>query len=83
MTPDDNRSSEVHVCWFENSGLSFGNGYMILVYRLGILITEVRSMQRSGTELTRSQIQPSKPKQEITKITKSQNTKRTYGQPKR
>ena len=40
-------------------------------------------MQRSGTEAIRTQIQPSKPKWEITKIsnTSSQNTKRTYGQP--
>ena len=39
-------------------------------------------MQRSGTDANRTQIQPSKPKREITKITNSQNTKRrTYGQP--
>ena len=38
-------------------------------------------MQRSGNEAIRTQIQPSKPKREITKITNSQNTKRTYGQP--
>ena len=38
-------------------------------------------MQRSGTEAIRTQIQPSKPKREITNITNSQNTKRTYGQP--
>ena len=37
-------------------------------------------MQRSGTEAIRTQIQSSKPKQEITKITNSQNTKRTYYQ---
>ena len=34
-------------------------------------------MQRFVTEATRTQIQ----KREITKITNSQNTKRTYGQP--
>ena len=38
-------------------------------------------MQRSGTEEIRTQSQPSKPKREITKITNSQNTKRTYSQP--
>ena len=38
-------------------------------------------MQRSGTEAIRTQIQPSKPKREITNITNSQNTRRTYGQP--
>ena len=38
-------------------------------------------MQRSGTETIRTEIQPSKPKREITKITNSQNTKITYGQP--
>ena len=42
---------------------------------------KVKSMQRSGTEAIRIQIQPSKPKREITNITNSQNTKRTYGQP--
>ena len=38
-------------------------------------------MQRSGAEAIRAQIQPSKPKREITHITNSQRTKRTYGQP--
>ena len=42
---------------------------------------EVKSMQRSGTEAIRSQIQPSKPKREITSITNGQNKKRKYGQP--
>ena len=42
---------------------------------------KVKSMQRSGTEAIRTQIQPSKTKREITKITNSQNIKRTYGQP--
>ena len=36
-------------------------------------------MQRSGTEAIRTQIQSSKLKREITKITNSQNIKRTYG----
>ena len=40
-------------------------------------------MQRSGNEAFRTQIQPSKPKREITNITNSQNTKRTHGQPSR
>ena len=44
-------------------------------------LVKVKSMQRSGTEAIRTQIQPSKPKREITNITKSQNIKRTYGQP--
>ena len=43
--------------------------------------TEVKSMQRSGTEAIRTQTQPSKPEREITNITNNQNTKRTYGQP--
>ena len=38
-------------------------------------------MQRPGTEAIRTQIKPPKPKREITKITNSQNTKRTYSQP--
>ena len=38
-------------------------------------------MQSPGIEAVRTQIQPSKPKREILKITNSQNTKRTYGQP--
>ena len=42
---------------------------------------EVKSMQRSGTEAIRTQLQLLKPKREITNITNSQNTKRTYGQP--
>ena len=36
-------------------------------------------MQRQVTEAIIPQIQPSKPKREITKLTNSQNTKRTYG----
>ena len=39
---------------------------------------KVKRMQRSGTEAVRTKLQPSKPKR---KITNSQNTKRTYGQP--
>ena len=38
-------------------------------------------MQRPGTEAISTQIQPSKPKREITKITNSQKTKRTYSKP--
>ena len=38
---------------------------------------EIKSMQRSGTEEIRTEIQPSIPKWEITKITNSQNAKRT------
>ena len=44
-------------------------------------VCKVKSKQRSGTEAIRTQIQPLKPKREINKITNSQNTKRTYGQP--
>ena len=44
-------------------------------------IKKVKSMHRSGTEAIRAQTQPSKPKRKITKITNSQNTNRTYGQP--
>ena len=35
----------------------------------------VKSMQRSGTEAIRTQIQPFKPKREINNITYSQNTR--------
>ena len=42
---------------------------------------KVKRLQRPGTEAIRTQIQPSKPEREITKITNSKNTKRTYGQP--
>ena len=45
------------------------------------MTNKVKCMQESGTETIRIQIQPSKPKREITKITNSQTTKRTYGQP--
>ena len=44
-------------------------------------MVKVKSMQILGTEAIRTQIQPSKPKREITKITNSQNTNRTYGLP--
>ena len=43
-------------------------------------IVKVKSMQRSGTEATRTPIKPSKPTHEITN-TNSQNKKITYGQP--
>ena len=46
-----------------------------------VSMVEVRSMQRSGIEAIRTQIQPSKPKRETTKTTNSRNTKRRYGQP--
>ena len=42
---------------------------------------KVKSMQRSGTVAIRTQIQPLKPKRELTNVANSQNTKRTYGQP--
>ena len=45
------------------------------------MILKVEIMQGSGTEAIRNQIKPSKPRREITKITNSQNTKRTYGPP--
>ena len=38
-------------------------------------------MQVSGNEEIRIQLQPSKPKREITNITNSENSKKTYGQP--
>ena len=47
------------------------------------MILKVKNMQRSGTEAIRNQIQPSKPKREITKITNSQNTKSEQLYPKR
>ena len=39
-------------------------------------------MQRQGTEAIGNQIQPSKPKREITKITNRQNKNRSYGKPR-
>ena len=39
-------------------------------------ILKVKQMQKSGTEAIRTQLQPSKSKREITKITNSQNTKK-------
>ena len=56
--------------WFTKSVNTLSQKYLI-----------VKSMQRSGTEAIGTQIQPSKPKREINKITNSQNKKRTYGQP--
>ena len=43
-------------------------------------ISNVTSIQRPGTEAVRTQIQPSKLKRKITKITISQNKKSTNGQ---
>ena len=63
---------------WEEKGAIFQPG---LLKDLKVHITIVKSMQRSGTEAIRTQIQPSKPKREITYITNSQNTKRPYGQP--
>ena len=42
------------------------------------IFLKVKCMQRPGTEAIKTQIQPSKPKREITKITNIQNTKGTY-----
>ena len=47
----------------------------------GCVHIKLKSMQRSGTDAIRTQLQSSNPKREITNITNSQNTKRTYGQP--
>ena len=58
--------------------------YTILVPRIkkfGADKTIVKYMQRLVTEAIRTQIKPTKPKREVTNITNSQNTKRTYGQP--
>ena len=51
------------------------------VQHQGLKPYKVKSMQRSGTEAIRTQLQPSKPKREITNITNSQNTNITYDQP--
>ena len=45
-----------------------------------VIAIKVKRMQRSGTEAIRTQFHPLKPKWEITNITSSLNTKRTYGQ---
>ena len=59
--------------------------FLIFAYIFAFTVKEnevkVKSMQRSGTEAITTQIQPSKQKCEITNMTYSQNTKRTYGQP--
>ena len=47
-----------------------------------MMLLKVKSMQISETEAIRTHIQPSKQKREITNITNSQYTKRTYGQPR-
>ena len=54
---------------------------LTLTFELYVDRMEVKSMQRPGTEAIITKIQPSQPKREITKITSSQNTKKTYGQP--
>ena len=68
--------SHLHIC---NSWV-FTFCYSSLRHQVMGMI-KVRSMQRLGTEAIRTQLQPSKPKREITNITNSQNTKKTYGQP--
>ena len=45
--------------------------YSRLIYYQGCPTIEVKSMQRSGTEAIRTQLQPSKPKREISDITNS------------
>ena len=57
--------------------------YLIInsAHQISITTVTVKCMQRSGTEAIRIQLQPSKPKREITNITNIQNTKITYGQP--
>ena len=50
-----------------------------LVCCLLYLNEKVKRMQRLGTEAIRTQIQPSKPKGEITNVTNGQNTKRANG----
>ena len=54
-------------------------GYCRIVIKLADM--KEKSMQISGTESIRTQLQPSKLKRKKTKTTNSQNTKRTYGQP--
>ena len=56
---------------------------MRLLYKLDFygIRNSKKDAKTRGTEAIRTQIQPLKPKREITKITNSQNTKRTYGQP--
>ena len=56
--------------------LMLRSGVKIFIH---VHLLKVKSMQRSGTETIKTQIQPSKPKREITQITNSQNTKKTYG----
>ena len=53
---------------------------LIYYFQVNYINLKVKSMQTSGTEAIRTQLQSSKPKREITNITNSQNTKRTYGQ---
>ena len=59
-------------------GLShrFGTLDLIEIFEnMCVGLVKVRSMQRSGSEAIRTQIQPLKPKREISNITNSQNTK--------
>ena len=49
-------------------------GFHYLNCRFNLFLI-ISSMQRPGTEAIRNQIQPSKTKREITKITNSQNEK--------
>ena len=75
-----NTIKTLFLCYVFSLGSCSFERYPFL-FSVTFVMRKVKHMQRSGTEAIRTQIQPSKPKREITKITNSQNTKRTIGQP--
>ena len=70
-------SYQALLMWLLYKALVFGRPHCLKVTPMSL---KVNSLQGSGNEAIRTQIQPPKPKREITNITNSQNTKRTYGQ---
>ena len=72
ISSDFNSSSFHFVCFY------YVYFPLLLLFRLLLISSALissKSTQRQGTEAIRTQIQPSKPKCEITNITNSQNTK--------
>ena len=78
---------DFHQTWYVASGTRAYHS-LTLTYLTGrsnlvsfAFVWGVKDNQRPGTDAIRTKVPPSKPKWEITKITISPNTKRTYGKP--
>ena len=75
-----NRSADLRLCFSHMPNAGFLMTRLILKITLNFtLFCFTRGCDSVGT--IRTKTLPSNPKREITKVTNSQNTKRTYGQP--